>query len=711
MLFRNIQIKDFLTFKGANTFEFPKAEKTEHALMLILAPNTAGKTNTIRALRFLFHGDLLGHDSDAHKLINDAATAELQPGDSISAWVQVKILYLDRERTIRRRIDANCLRPGVLSSKPSVLEEQKHERQGDVFVSDQGEIQRALNLMIPPDLFDYFFFEGESLAEKLVGGKSIQGIKEGLATLIHDHQWETALQAVRDVEKKIGKDLKNISDKDQEYKELVSRVDKVNQETGNLNLEKVDLDEKHSKAEVIYEESEQAIRDLSQGKSFEKLNKDLESARLERKEKERLINELDLEISRLIGNSQGLPFLGDAFGDALNQLEQMRDLNLLPADVSEPFANRLLDWPKTKICICGRGLDPKLHSDQRQCIEDYRERSMSVDLSAALLDLLNSLEKDAKHGFSRRSQESCSVLTDSLSKRDAAVIASIDLKERVKALEDERQNNNVEAVQKHQKRQREAGEIMGRIKIRLEKINELLQSLRHQKTKLDGDVKTMAGQGANSRIISMLKEQEQAKQLAEFIGEARAAVKGAFHTKLQDLVSQYYDPVAPDKSVAHVDRATLLPSIRVDGEVRRNIGGAQRQLLVLSHIVSLAQLRKWLHDELLALKIAPGRIDEHCFVLDSVFGPTADEFREKCAEFLVGKARQVIILVASQQWDETVRSRLEGYANKAYRLIRCTTKENMKPEDRTMEFRGKAYEVFRQIDGKQKPYTVAEEIL
>lgn len=711
MLFRHIQIKDFLTFKGANTLEFPKAEKTDHALMLILAPNTAGKTNTIRALRFLFHGDLLGHDSDSHKLINDAATAELMPGDSVSAWVQVKILYHDRERTIRRRIDAKCLRPGVYSSSSSVLEEQKHERQGDVFVSDQGEIQRALNLMIPPDLFDYFFFEGESLAEKLVGGKSIQGIKEGLATLIHDHQWEAALQAVNDVEKKIAKDLKNISAQDQEYRELITRAEKVNQETQKLNIEKGDLEEKYSKEEAIYDESEQKIRDLSQGKSFDKLNSDLSAARLERKEMERSIDDLDFEISRLIGNSQGLPFLVDAFGEALNQLEQMRDLNLLPADVSEPFANRLLDWPKTKVCICGRGLDPKLYSEQRQCIENYRERSMSVALSAALLDLLNSLEKDSSYGFALRSHDSCCALKDALSKRDAAVIAAIDLKERVKALEDERQNSNIEALQKLQKRQRDAGDIMSRIKIRMEKINEELQKLRHQKTKLDVEIKTMAGQGANRLVISMLKEQEQAKQLADFIREARAAVKGAFHTKLQDLVSQYYDPVAPDKSVAHVDRATLLPSIRVDGEVRKNIGGAQRQLLVLSHIVSLAQLRKWLHDELLALKIAPGRIDEHCFVLDSVFGPTADEFREKCAEFLVGKARQVIILVASQQWDETVRRRLEGHAHKVYRLIRCTTKENMKPEDRTMEFRGKSYEVFRQIDGKQKPYTVAEEIL
>lgn len=711
MLFRHIQINNFLTFKGENTLEFPKAESTDHALMLILAPNTAGKTNIIRALRFLFHGDLLGHNSDAHKLINDAATAGLEPGDTVTAWVKIKILYLDRERTIRRRIDAECKRSGVLFPKAPVLEEQQHERRGDVFVTDQGEIQRALNLMIPPALFDYFFFEGETLADKLVGGKSVQGIKDGLATLIHDHQWENAIQAVRDVEKRIGRELENIADQNQEYVTLVANLQRITQENEKCDCEKEELIKKRSEAQAVYDQSEQAIRDLSQGKSFEQLNNDLDKVRLECKVQQRALDALDQEISRLIGNSQGLPFMNDAFASVLAQLGRMRDLNLLPADVSEPFANRLLDWPKTKVCICGRSLDPRQHLDQRKCIEDYRERSMSVTLSAALLDLLNSLEKDTKQGFLRRSQNVCSVVIDAISSRDSVILLISDLKDREKALEDERIRHNVAEVQKYQKRQRDAAEIIRQIANRIIKIDEMLQSLRHQKTKLEGEVKSMNGRGAANRISSLLNEQAQAKKLAEFIAESRAAVKGAFHTKLQDLVSQYYDPVAPDKSVAHVDRATLLPSICVDGEVRKNIGGAQRQLLVLSHIVSLAQLRKWLHDELLALKIAPGRIDEHCFVLDSVFGPTADEFREKCAEFLVGKARQVIVLVASQQWDNTVRTRLEGFANKAYRLVRCTTKENINPKERTMEFRGKAYEVFRQIGASQKPYTLAEEIL
>src|SRR5262249_14857948 len=148
MLFRELEISNFLSFKGAVTFRFPDPEHCEHALMLILAPNTAGKTNVIRALRFLFTGDHLGHSRDPHKLVNDAFTATCSPGSSVEAWVQAKISYRDRYRTIRRRIEAKCMTAGNLSYRATTLEEKRHERSGDRFVSDQGEIQRVLDIIV-----------------------------------------------------------------------------------------------------------------------------------------------------------------------------------------------------------------------------------------------------------------------------------------------------------------------------------------------------------------------------------------------------------------------------------------------------------------------------------------------------------------------------------------------------------------------------------
>lgn len=710
MLFRHLQIHNFLSFKGTATFEFPDPEKCDHSLMLILAPNTAGKTNVIRALRFLFCGDLLGHQRDPHKLVNDSFAAHCIANATAEAWVQAKIFYRDRERTIRRRIKAKCVKPGMLSHRETVLEEERHERAGDQFYTDQGEIQRLLSIMVPPELFDYFFFEGETLANHLVGGKDTQGIRDGLATLIHEHEWEAAIETVQTVQEHAARDLRKVAEANSEYQQLVDRFETIETQLQQHRQERAAYEQSLEESRKKYDQCEEQIHELSRGKSFEALNERLSKARAELKAKEREFEIVESEICRGIGASYALPLLEHAFDPALAQLESMRDQNLLPADVSEGFVNRLLDWPKSKACICGRSLDPKVHGEERKFIEAYRERTMAVDLNAALLDLLNALEQNSKRGFRARAHDSSSTLSDRLAKRDSTIVTIADLKARIDGLEDERQRLNVEAIQRLQSEQRRAAEAQRDATRNITAADQQIRIFEHQRSKVDAEMKGLKRSGAASQILALHSIQKRAGELVSFINESRLAVRGAFHSQLQSFVSQYYDSVAPDGSTAWVDPHTLLPAIRVDGEARKLIGGAQRQLLVLSHIVSLAELRKWLHEQLQQLSISPGRIDDHCFVLDSVFGPTADEFREKCAEFLVGKARQIVVLVASQQWDEVVRTRLEQSANKVYRLIRHTPKKDIHPSERTMPFRRKAYEVFKNLPEGEKAYTTAEGI-
>lgn len=713
MLFSEIQLHNFLTLKGTNTLKFPDPESTDHALMLVLAANTAGKTSIIRALKFLFCDDLLNcSPGNLSPLINDAAAANASQGDTVNGWVQVKVYSPRGLRTIRRRIETSCIKPGSLRYVGKFLEEQTHERDGDKFHSDQGEIQRALNLMVPPELFDYFFFEGESLAERLVNGNNAQGIKDGLATLIQDHKWGEAVDGVRKIEQKIGKELEKFVGKHKEYQELVTKLESTKTQIASKINEKNAYENKKTEAERGYSKCEDDIQDLSKGKSFDKLNNDLAAARIKEKNAKKQIDDCDKSIGRLIGSSQGLPFYSSGFVDVLQQLEEMRSENILPADVSEGFVNRILDWPQTKTCICGRSLDPKTHSDQRKCIEDYRERTMAGDLSYALLSLLNSLESNAtRGGFQARSIKTVVELENTLSKRDESILEEKDSKDIVAGFEDERQKSNIEEIQRLQKQQRDANSTRLNCSNSLNEINGYLKRLEQEQGKLDSEIRGLQHKGeVAAQIIKLMNSQKKARELADFIEEARVSVKSTFHSKLQDLVSQYYDPVVPDGSKAHVDKNSLLPAILVDGQVRRNISGGQRQLLVLSYIISLSQLRKWLHEEIERIGITPGRIDDHCFGLDSVFGPTADKFREKCAELLVGKAHQIIVSVASQQWDEKTQPPLEKAANKVYRFILCTGKDDIKPEERTMKFRGKDIEVFRRISPEEKPYTLAEEV-
>ena len=107
MLFREIILKDFLVFKGENRIVFPSPKDNTAALLLILAPNSGGKTSVIRGLEFLLYGKLRREmPSSVDGLINKATLKSSPQTTTLETWVQATIEVAGEPRTIRRRIEA-----------------------------------------------------------------------------------------------------------------------------------------------------------------------------------------------------------------------------------------------------------------------------------------------------------------------------------------------------------------------------------------------------------------------------------------------------------------------------------------------------------------------------------------------------------------------------------------------------------------------------
>jgi hypothetical protein len=66
------------------------------------------------------------------------------------------------------------------------------------------------------NLFDYFYFQGETLAHQLASG-STQAIHDGLATLLHKEEWEHAVDNVQEVRRKIDAQIQKIGEANREY--------------------------------------------------------------------------------------------------------------------------------------------------------------------------------------------------------------------------------------------------------------------------------------------------------------------------------------------------------------------------------------------------------------------------------------------------------------------------------------------------------------
>jgi len=205
VLFNELIIKDFLSFKGLNKIKLPTVNKNESSLILILAANNSGKTNILRALRFLLYGDLLGLQQEKHKLINSNARNEAK--SEIQAFVEATINFDNKLLTFRRTIYAiksgtNC------NVNKVVLGTIIHESRGDKFYVDEGRIQRNIELLVPRELFDYFYFQGEELAKQLMEGSNRSGISSGIYELLHLDDWKRAAENVALVKQKYLTELK-----------------------------------------------------------------------------------------------------------------------------------------------------------------------------------------------------------------------------------------------------------------------------------------------------------------------------------------------------------------------------------------------------------------------------------------------------------------------------------------------------------------------
>lgn len=707
MLFRELVFKDFLVFKGENRITFPSSDKIESSLILVLAPNSGGKTSVIRSLEFLLYGRLRREmPATVDELINKSYVKTARIDSRMEAWVQAKIDIAGKSATIRRRIEAR--RTASASNAKVVLEQIVHTPRGDVFKADEGRIQRTLDNLVPPSLFDYFYFQGETLAQQLVQGTGDQAIPEGLATLLHEDKWEDAIKTVEKVHRQLSNEIQELTATNVEYQRKDAAREQVKERirTGLAALKVLQC--RKDEAQSDYDNAEKQIRELGTEQSHQAVTAELTRKRAEAKSVETKFGQLEGKVSALVAASKGFPFYKDAFEPALKQLEQMKQENLLPADVSEGFVARLLS---NSHCICGRPLTPhEQFATERACIEEYRKRTLAVDLNAGLLSLLNQLDQKIRQNIYRQidalREEGNSLLED----RRSTILQQHDLAEAIKDLEDQREKSNVEAIVKLQTKQREAQSRLSRAVVNAKELEVQIGNLEAQEKQLKRELDEMGRRGAGSHILRLNAIRERANELQDLIEKSLDLLKSSFHTLLQRSVAKYYDPKANDNSKAFIDPKTLLPSIRRNGKPLHALGGGQRQMLVLAHIISLAELRRDLHAQLDELGIKTGKLDDQSFFLDSIFAPCDPAYARDVAAFLPGKARQMVLLVARQQWYEQIQSEIEPHVHKVFMMRLHSNNQDRPSEEYVFPFRSRRLNLFTKIAAQEEPYSTIEEV-
>jgi len=218
VIFKELKFRDFLVFSGEQSLDL--RSDRDNSLVVILAPNNTGKTSVIRALKFLFYGDLADcTEATAHRLLNDRTRSLCPSGSELVGFVQATLEFDGQALTVQRSVRVRKSGKDQWLNPTMELSEVCIGRDTVVTPDRQGILQGRLKTMVPPTLFDAFYFKGEPLDGKLLGG--VSGIRKSLESFLHEDAWQEAEKAAEAVRGQLTKELEKLTEKHADYNKLL----------------------------------------------------------------------------------------------------------------------------------------------------------------------------------------------------------------------------------------------------------------------------------------------------------------------------------------------------------------------------------------------------------------------------------------------------------------------------------------------------------
>lgn len=159
MLLKSITLKDFRQFKGKQKIEFASGENRN--VTVILGDNTSGKTTFVQA----FNWALYGTSSFATKdfLLNMDVAREMAAEGTHSVEVEIELRHGELDYIITRVQNYNCDKKGDVRPLNSQIKVSYKQKDGQREPIRSVLIENTINSILPKDLANYFFFDGERI--------------------------------------------------------------------------------------------------------------------------------------------------------------------------------------------------------------------------------------------------------------------------------------------------------------------------------------------------------------------------------------------------------------------------------------------------------------------------------------------------------------------------------------------------------------------
>lgn len=652
MILKKLTLRNFRQFYGEQDLVFATDEGKN--VTLIHAENGVGKTAILNAILWCFYEKTTSHFLQPDKLLSHEAqrdrTKEFQVG--------VLFEHEGDEYSVVRGHD-HAGRPYF----------RAHQIDSNGSYRPLTHPESFVNSVVPAEMANYFFFDGEH-----IGTITHQEIGEAIRNILG---FSLAREAIRDLEKikqDIDKDLAQQS-KDAQVEDWQAQKERALTVGESLDEKKRQGESRLSVIERDLADIEAALRDAPLTSELQRQRDDYNALR--RTEEARLSASY-LELHRWLERYSIAVVGRELASEALLFINEGAVKGRIPSPYNEQFVQDLLEAQK---CICGRELTSG--SKEFAAVQSLLRTAATAVVNDRLQKARSSITECQLHSKDARDQlklvqQRIAECQSKLARLEGSLreigdkLRGVDEAE-VAALEHKRDA----ALREQKQRQTELGSW-----------NEKLDTNRRAIEDLTARIESAIRRQSHTRVLQK-KSQFVAsliKDLQTILDRSEKAAKGALRKDLSGIIER----VARRAYEIELDDDFRLALLK-DGKVVAE-GTGEKQLKSLAFISSLiryAELRaKQKNEVLVAGAIAP-------FVIDSPFGHLDRTYRTSTSQFIPERARQVVFLLSSSQWNGVVEETLHPRVGSEYMLIsENRASRGQRPAD-DLEIKGKLTQLSR----------------
>ena len=317
MKINKVKLYNFSSYEGNNEFDFEITDGNKN-IILIGGKNGAGKTSLFTAIKVALYGPLaygyVGVNSHYVSKIKDLINSKAFQQEVVEAEVQIT-LQLKSEREIRNYV---ITRKWDFTNQ-KLTEDYTVERDGKRLNEQEiSYFENYLRSIIPPDLFEFFLFDGEEVGNIFSTSAYNTYVRNAVFTLCGMDVFEIIRKYTR------GYVVKSNSTDDGEtyevYEEAKHRIELMEDEKENLELVVGNLSRELDNVDVQLTELATAFKNA--GGISQKEKKKLED---EFKQAEKVKTETLTNIKLFVEGLMPFYILKDFANPIMSQLDRKRE--------------------------------------------------------------------------------------------------------------------------------------------------------------------------------------------------------------------------------------------------------------------------------------------------------------------------------------------------------------------------------------------------